>query len=395
LTTLICSGPQGHGAVEGRKTIAIVLPSNNIAGPQKLAALCAQDLVANGFDVEVLVPRLPYWFYYITLRGDFRHILRWLRLATASLWSWLSSRSFSFQDLASSSVNYRSVLRRPRRRHLAHVDVVVVMSIEHVIGLADMFQPERTIYYLLHPEEIGLGCAERLRAARSAFRGTVIALSPCTRDAVADHVDCSAIVPAAIAPVFYRHVGAVGESPRPKEILLHYSAGITRGGQLGLDLIDAICSARPQTTVTIWTRDSDPGIDGIEVVSGLSDEELCQCYLTHSFLLFPSTFEGAGMPPLEAMACGCIPILRAGVGAADTYANSENAVLLSPDIVTDAEVIVNLLNNPSMATKMRAKTREALLPFNPSGYGVRLLAGMTEASNSTPVVEPVGGPVVS
>jgi glycosyltransferase involved in cell wall biosynthesis len=256
------------------------------------------------------------------------------------------------------------------------------MSIEHVIELADTFPPERMTYYLLHPEEVALGHVERLRAARSAFRGTVIALSPCTRDAVADHVDCSAIVPAAIAPVFYRHVGAVGESPRPKEILLHYSAGITRGGQLGLDLIDAICSARPQTTVTIWTRDSDPGIDGIEVVSGLSDEELCQCYLTHSFLLFPSTFEGAGMPPLEAMACGCIPILSPGVGAADTYASHENAILLSSDAATNAEVIVHLLSQPSVVAKKRANAEKALRPFAPSGYGMRLLAGMSQVDNS-------------
>ena len=148
---------------------------------------------------------------------------------------------------------------------------------------------------------------------------------------------------------------------------------------------------RPQTTVTVWTRDLDPRIDASEVVSGLSEEELCHHYLTHSLLLFPSDFEGAGMPPMEAMACGCIPILKAGVGAADTYASHENAVLLGENIAVNAEMIADLLDHPSAAEKMRAKAKEALLPFSPSGCGVALLAGMAEVGDSSCVPVDDGG----
>lgn len=350
-----------------------------MAGPQKLAALCGRDLIKSGFNVEILVPRLPYWYYFIILRGDLVNILRWIRLSISCLWSWFRNRGYAFQELASDLVRYKSVLRRPGRRHLANADVLIVMSIEHIVQLADDFPPERTIYYLLHPEEVALGSAEKLRAARSQFRGAVIALSPKTREAVADHVTCAAVVHAAIAPVFYQHIGVTGK-PRTRDILLHYSTGSSKGGKLGISLIEAVRAARPETTVTIWTRDADPGVKGVEVVSGLTDDELCQCYLSHSFFLFPSTFEGAGMPPLEAMACGCIPILNAGVGAADTYASRENAIVLEADFASNVQGIVDLLSSPSAAMKLRANTREALSPFDPEGYGLRLLAGMFESN---------------
>ena len=372
--------------IDAQTTVAIVLPSNNIAGPQKLSALWARDLAANGFQVEVLVPSLPYWYYYVRLHGGFRNFLRWMRIGINSLWS-VFRRGFAFADLAGGCVNYRSVLL-PLMPRLSHVDILIVHGIGELIELSPKFPQDRMIYYLHHPEEITHGHAGRLKAVRSDFRGTLIANSPWTRDAVADHVTCTTIIPPAIAPVFYRHVGVDSELNRPRDILLHYSVGRNRGGQHGIDLIDAVLSVRPQTKVTVWTRDQDPGLDGVKVVSDLTDEELCQCYLSHSFLLFPSTFEGAGMPPMEAMACGCIPILKAGVGAADTYASRENAVLLGPEVMTDAESIVDLLNHPPATARMRANVQEALRPFSPTGYGVRLLAGMFEAGN--PPCGPVG-----
>jgi glycosyltransferase involved in cell wall biosynthesis len=44
---------------------------------------------------------------------------------------------------------------------------------------------------------------------------------------------------------------------------------------------------------------------GVESRGRVSDAELVQLLQTASALVFPSLYEGFGMPPLEAMACGC------------------------------------------------------------------------------------------
>jgi glycosyltransferase involved in cell wall biosynthesis len=45
--------------------------------------------------------------------------------------------------------------------------------------------------------------------------------------------------------------------------------------------------------------------DGVETLGNVSLDELVSLYRRASALVFPSLYEGFGLPPLEAMACGC------------------------------------------------------------------------------------------
>jgi glycosyltransferase involved in cell wall biosynthesis len=52
--------------------------------------------------------------------------------------------------------------------------------------------------------------------------------------------------------------------------------------------------------------------DGVEARGRVSDEELVELYRSAACLVFPSLYEGFGLPPLEAMACGCpVAVARA------------------------------------------------------------------------------------
>lgn len=70
------------------------------------------------------------------------------------------------------------------------------------------------------------------------------------------------------------------------------------------------------------------GIDGVNVISGyLQDEELASLYRGALAFLFPSLYEGFGLPILEAMASGC-PVITSNVSAC-------------PEVAGDAAVIIN------------------------------------------------------
>ena len=44
---------------------------------------------------------------------------------------------------------------------------------------------------------------------------------------------------------------------------------------------------------------------GVDVARPVSTDELVELYRSAAALVFPSLYEGFGLPPLEAMACGC------------------------------------------------------------------------------------------
>jgi glycosyltransferase involved in cell wall biosynthesis len=57
-----------------------------------------------------------------------------------------------------------------------------------------------------------------------------------------------------------------------------------------------------------------PAASGVEVRGHVPRDELVRLYQTAAVLVFPSLYEGFGLPPLEAMACGC-PVAAARAGA--------------------------------------------------------------------------------
>jgi glycosyltransferase involved in cell wall biosynthesis len=63
---------------------------------------------------------------------------------------------------------------------------------------------------------------------------------------------------------------------------------------------------RPELRLVLTGTGHDPVLpDGVEDRGRVSFDELVALYRTASALVFPSLYEGFGLPPLEAMACGC------------------------------------------------------------------------------------------
>jgi glycosyltransferase involved in cell wall biosynthesis len=74
-----------------------------------------------------------------------------------------------------------------------------------------------------------------------------------------------------------------------------------------------------------------PGVEGRGAVSG---EGLVSLYRRAACLVFPSRYEGFGLPPLEAMACGT-PVAAARAGSIPEVCG-DAAVLFDPD---DADAV--------------------------------------------------------
>ena len=144
--------------------------------------------------------------------------------------------------------------------------------------------------------------------------------------------------------------------------------------------------------MTVWCRTRGQAETAREefpfanTVVNVTENELCGLYLTHSFLLFPYVYEGFGMPPIEGLACGCIPLLLPGVGAAEMYAqDGKNAIFVDGSIQEVAERISRLLSDLKTLESMRRFAPESIGQFDPEGYGRRLLqaGGLLLESDTT------------
>ena len=110
--------------------------------------------------------------------------------------------------------------------------------------------------------------------------------------------------------------------------------------------------------------DLDTTSDHIQFLGRVSDEELVRFYNEAACFVFPSLYEGFGLPPLEAMACGCpvlvsdIPVEREVCGDAALYFNP-----LEPSEIL--RIITQYLNDADVIKeKMRQKGFENVTRFS-------------------------------
>jgi glycosyltransferase involved in cell wall biosynthesis len=94
----------------------------------------------------------------------------------------------------------------------------------------------------------------------------------------------------------------------------------------------------------------------------LSMDDLRLLYSHATVFVFPSLYEGFGMPVLEAMACG-VPVITSNTTALPEVAG-DAALLVNPLEVDElADAIVTVIEEPDVAESLRAKGFERVKQF--------------------------------
>lgn len=144
-----------------------------------------------------------------------------------------------------------------------------------------------------------------------------------------------------------RYVLAVGSNSRNKNL-----DAVSRAAQLLSDL-DVLVVATGGANPRIFTA-SRPAAQSTVSAGYVSDGELRSLYEHAQCFVFPSFYEGFGLPPLEAMSCGCPVIVSDRASLPEVCGTA--ALYCDPDDVHD---IARQLRRVLSSSTLRSEMREA------------------------------------
>ncbi len=210
------------------------------------------------------------------------------------------------------------------------------------------------------------------RVARSA--DMIITDSETVKRQISDHLNIPgekiAVIPLAPRPVFKRldhqqtieprqrlktedefilYVGTI-EPRKNLQTLVHAFAEILRTSGRKIQLV--IAGRQGWLMDEFFSSIQMSGLEERVCFTGyLTDEDLCALYSSCSVFVYPSLYEGFGLPPLEAMACGApvvtsdIPVIKESVG--------EAAVLVDPNSVNELRhAILSVLESRELSERL-------------------------------------------
>jgi glycosyltransferase involved in cell wall biosynthesis len=176
----------------------------------------------------------------------------------------------------------------------------------------------------------------------------------------------------------------VGNRKRHKNMILAVEV-LARLREEFPDLLLRVVGADDPAWESVAARIAELGLDGAVVTeSGVSDARLAEVYLGSAMLLFPSLYEGFGLPPLEAMACGA-PVV-ASTRASVPEVVGEAALLRDPDDLEGwCEAARILLRDPDARRRQVKLGRERATRFNWERTGTEIARILASARDGAVV----------
>ena len=102
--------------------------------------------------------------------------------------------------------------------------------------------------------------------------------------------------------------------------------------------------------------------ESVKFVGYVSDNELLNLYRQAEFFVYPSLYEGFGLPPLEAMASGT-PVITSNMASLREVV-ADAALLVNPyDIVGMAREMQMLLSNAPLRAELRKRGYKRVKEF--------------------------------
>ena len=302
-------------------TITFVLPFVNLTGGIRVLLDYSNHLQGAGHAVTVMYPLWPYRFQ-LTREQQWHEFRKQLRAPVVVPWFDLRCR----------------LLRVPfvHRAFTPPADLVIAAAWPAVRDVARLpARCGRKVHIVMHHES-GTGPEARIQSIyRLPFHR--IAFSRFVKESITSRFGCpiADVVPNGVDTSVFFPDG----QPAPATVLFLYHPDPRKGADDGIRALERLRARRPGIRVrVIGTVHPDVPLPAwMPFEFHPVDAVLRQAYSQATLLLYPSRYEGFGLPPLEGMACGC-PSVTTSVGAVPEFAVDRVTSMVVPPGDVDAMV---------------------------------------------------------
>ncbi|MEJ2618223.1 MAG: glycosyltransferase family 1 protein, partial [Ignavibacteriaceae bacterium] len=162
---------------------------------------------------------------------------------------------------------------------------------------------------------------------------------------------------------FFLFVGNIKPHKNLYNLLLAYQSILEKEVNIKLVIVGEYKKLITSDKESFKLLDENYLLQDNSIFTGYIDrEELVLLYKNASALVFPSLYEGFGIPPVEAMACGC-PVISSNA-ASLTEICSNAAIYVNPNDVDDiAEKMSTVLSDPDLVSRLIQKGKENISRF--------------------------------
>ena len=367
-----------------KKKIGILVTSNSFGGIAKLSAMMANDLSKQNNIVNIYIPILPYYTFYIKI---FKKPFIWIRLFFIRyLKKYFFYKKFCFEhilikkNIDSGLINIKFIFTTIKKNELDRLDCLILNGIGDIKEYQDS-QIKKKIYLVNQIEEIYSKKQKKIyEKLRKNFKGDVVTHCNFMQMKLSNQVKNIRVVPNPISHGIWKYRNKININKKRNDILVYIKND--RIYDDAYNFLKKINELSDKLKITIIARE-DNGSEKAKLLSkninaklflDLNENSLARLYLNHSFLLYPNRYEDFGMPPVEALACGCVPILNPKTGAASMYSkNNFNSIHLTYNTLFDVKNVLDKLENKNKLLQLRKNSNINLDQFNPDNYGIKII----------------------
>lgn len=333
-----------------------MLPAASFTGGARVVFEYATRLKAFGHSTSVVFPMLPYRFRDSARR--FSGVRSWLGGMKNNL---LYGPRPPRQPMRGGIV----MVPRIADRFLPDADAVVATAWPTAYSVFRLSPAKGAKCYLVQHREIDSGLPRDVdgtyrlplfRIAGSEYTARLL------RETVGVEVD--AVVPNGVDVEFW---SARPEPPPTRSgVLMPHAPGERKGAADGFAAFEQVHRRCPGLALRCFGRERTPDVPAfVEYVENPDDDALRRLYAEASVFLFPSRYEGYGLPPLEAMTGGC-PVVATRVGAVpDFCVDGVSGVLVEPrDADGMARAVLALLEDRARRERLGEGGRSRARAFD-------------------------------
>ncbi len=334
--------------------VTFVLPFPCLTGGVRMVFEYARRLQVRGHETRTIFPLVPYWF----------------REPEAPLWGlrpWLGSLRRNVlhrgQSPGQPVLGVAEMVPWITDAFVPDADAVVATAWPTAYSVAGLSPRKGVGCYLVQHREVDSGPAKRVdrtyRLPLHRIAGSLFTARLLRREFGLEVED---VVQNAIDVPFWSGGPEVDGSRAG--VLMSHHPGPRKGAIDGLSALAQVHRERPDVPVRLFGPRRSPDVPPwVDYHEGPSDEDLRALYRRAGVFLFPSRYEGFGLPALEAMAAGCALVATRVGGIPDFAVDGMTACLVEVgDVEGMARGVLELLGDAARADRMGTAAAEMARP---------------------------------